>query len=100
MEKIQSLIKAILQQILSPFLYTAHARGQLSGHRVHSLIPTENRGLNSCLVPRLFREHSGRTNDMDTKEYATFRYDTVEVENGLNGNFPPRFLVGQWISSS
>ena len=37
MEKIQSLIKAILQQILSPFLYTAHARGQLSGHGVHSL---------------------------------------------------------------
>ena len=22
---------------------------------------------------------------MDTIEYATFRYDTVEVENGLNG---------------
>ena len=31
----------------------------------------------------LFREHSGRTNDMDTIEFATFRYDTVEVENGL-----------------
>ena len=31
----------------------------------------------------LFREHSSRTNDMDTIEYATFRY-TVEVENGLN----------------
>ena len=31
----------------------------------------------------LFREHSGRTTDMDTIEYATFRYDTVEVENGL-----------------
>ena len=23
------------------------------------------------------------TNDMDTIEYATFRYDTVEVENAL-----------------
>ena len=32
----------------------------------------------------LFREHSGRTNDMDIIEYATFRYYTVEVENGLN----------------
>ena len=31
----------------------------------------------------LFREHSSRTNGMDTIEYATFRYDTVEVENGL-----------------
>ena len=31
----------------------------------------------------LFREHSGRTNDMDTIEYATFRYDTAEVKNGL-----------------
>ena len=33
----------------------------------------------------LFREHSDRTNDMDTIEYATFRYDTFdhEVENGL-----------------
>ena len=31
----------------------------------------------------LFREHSGRTNDMKTIEYATFCYDTV-VENGLN----------------
>ena len=31
----------------------------------------------------LFREHFGRTDDMDTKEYATFRYDTIEVENGL-----------------
>ena len=29
----------------------------------------------------LFREQSGRTNDTDTKEYDTFRYDTVEVEN-------------------
>ena len=28
---------------------------------------------------------------MDTIEYATFRYDTVEVENGLNRNFPSRF---------
>ena len=31
----------------------------------------------------MFREHSGRTNDMDTIKYATFRYDTVEVENWL-----------------
>ena len=31
----------------------------------------------------MFREHSGRTNDMDTIEPATFRYDTVEVENSL-----------------
>ena len=30
----------------------------------------------------LSREHSGRSNDMDTIEYATFRYDTFEVENG------------------
>lgn len=28
----------------------------------------------------LFRGHSGRSNDMDPKEYATFRYETVEVE--------------------
>ena len=26
----------------------------------------------------------GETNDMDTTEYATFHYDTVEVKNGLN----------------
>ena len=26
----------------------------------------------------LFREDSGKTNDIDTIEYATFRYDTVE----------------------
>ena len=26
---------------------------------------------------------AGRTNDLHTMEYATFRYDTVEVENGL-----------------
>ena len=32
----------------------------------------------------LFCDPSGKTNDMDTIEYATFRYDTVEVENGLN----------------
>ena len=32
----------------------------------------------------MFREHSSKTNDMDTIEYATFRYDTVKVENGLN----------------
>ena len=31
----------------------------------------------------LFREHSDRTNDMDTIEYTLFCYDTVEVENGL-----------------
>ena len=30
----------------------------------------------------LFGEHSGRTNHMDTMKYATFLYDTVEVENG------------------
>ena len=29
-------------------------------------------------------EHPGRTNDTSTIENATFRYDTVEVENGLN----------------
>ena len=32
----------------------------------------------------LFHEHSDRTNDMDTIEYATCRYDTAEMENGLN----------------
>ena len=31
----------------------------------------------------LFREHSSKTNDMDTIEYVSFRYDTVKVENGL-----------------
>ena len=31
----------------------------------------------------VFREQTGRTNDMDTLEYATFCYDTVKVENGL-----------------
>ena len=31
----------------------------------------------------LFREHAGRTNDINTIEYATFGCDTVEVENGL-----------------
>ena len=33
----------------------------------------------------LFREHSGKTHDDDTDtiEYATFRYDTVKVENWL-----------------
>ena len=31
----------------------------------------------------MFRDNLGRTNDMHTLEYATFRYDTVEVENGL-----------------
>ena len=31
----------------------------------------------------LFHEHSDRTNDMDTKENATVRYNTFEVENGL-----------------
>ena len=35
----------------------------------------------------MFCEHSGRTNDMDTMEYATFRYDTVEMENGLNNAY-------------
>ena len=33
----------------------------------------------------LFREHSGRKNDMNTKEYATIRNDTLEMENGLMG---------------
>ena len=33
----------------------------------------------------MFREHLGRTNDMDTREYSAFRYDTVEVKNGLYG---------------
>ena len=31
----------------------------------------------------LFCKHSGRTSDMDTKEYALFCYDTVEMENSL-----------------
>ena len=34
-------------------------------------------------VISLFREHSDRTNDMDTIEYATFRYDMAEVKNSL-----------------
>ena len=33
----------------------------------------------------MFREHLGRTNDMDTMEYAASRYDTVEVKNGRYG---------------
>ena len=33
-----------------------------------------------------FLEHSDRTNDMDTTEYAMFRYDTDEEENGLITN--------------
>ena len=33
----------------------------------------------------LFREDSCRTDDMDTIEYATFRYDMVEVGNSLQG---------------
>ena len=43
----------------------------------------------NCIVVKrnviisLFLEHSGRTNNMDTIEYATFRNGTVEVENGL-----------------
>ena len=35
-------------------------------------------------IVSLFREHSSKTNDMDIIEYATFRYDTIEVENALN----------------
>ena len=35
----------------------------------------------------MFREHSSKTSDMDTIKYATFRYDTVKVENGLNSYF-------------
>ena len=31
----------------------------------------------------LFCERSGRTNDMGTKKYPTFCYDTVGMENGL-----------------
>ena len=31
-------------------------------------------------------EPLGRTNDFQTKEYATVRYDIVEVENGLKGD--------------
>ena len=31
----------------------------------------------------MFHEHTDRTNDMDRKENATVRYDTLEVENGL-----------------
>lgn len=31
----------------------------------------------------LFCEHSDRTNDMDTIDYATFCYHTTQVENGL-----------------
>ena len=34
-------------------------------------------------VISLFREHSDRTNDMATIEYATFRYDMAEVKNSL-----------------
>ena len=30
----------------------------------------------------LFREHSSRTNDMNTTKYTTFRYDTIKVEIG------------------
>ena len=37
-----------------------------------------------CFPLQPYRSKSGKTNDMDTIEYATFRYDTVEVENGLN----------------
>ena len=40
----------------------------------------------------LFGEHSGR-NDMDTIEYATFCYGSVEVENGLNYMFD---VLGWW----
>ena len=31
----------------------------------------------------LFRERLGRTNDINTIEYAPFRHDTAEVENRL-----------------
>ena len=43
----------------------------------------------------LFREHSSRTNDMVTIEYATFRYDTVEVESGPNTGIlqSPGFVI-------
>ena len=44
----------------------------------------------------MFREHSGKTNDMDTIEYATFRYDTIEVENGLNRYPITQYDVGGW----
>ena len=36
------------------------------------------------LSASLFHDPSGRTNDMHTMAYATFRYDTAEVENWLN----------------
>ena len=45
-------------------------------------------GSNNCIEAKrsLFYSVSWalRTNGMDTEEYATFRYDTFEVENGLN----------------
>ena len=34
-----------------------------------------------CTIKAVF--HFARTNDMDTIEYATFRYDAVEEKNGL-----------------
>ena len=35
---------------------------------------------------------------MDTKEYATFHYDAVEVENGLNKEqLHPMACLGFWI---
>lgn len=35
----------------------------------------------NCIL--LFREYSGRTDDMHTTEYATFCYDASEVKNRL-----------------
>ena len=49
-----------------------------------------------CIL--LFRRHSGKTIDMVTKDYATFRYHTVEVKNELKGCFPLlRFLFEVYI---
>ena len=52
----------------------------------------------------LIREHSGRTNDMDTIEYATFCYDRVEVANELKSIpwvfSPPLNSNGDWMDNS
>jgi hypothetical protein len=44
-------------------------------------------------VAYFFRELSDITNDFDTKECATFRQDTIEVENRLK---PPSIKVAQY----
>ena len=43
-----------------------------------------------------FCEHSGRTNDTGTKGYATFRCDTVEVEDGLYGTLI-QHISPEWL---